>query len=373
MGEEGGLPLFDPRRAAALALAVILGCASPPGTPPVPPAAPAASPATPPPASAAPNARPKPLRLQHAYEHPEPLELLPVTPEMAQVTCQGVPLGRVFAWIDQRTRSEATEPTLKLKYVCPPSLVPLLEHRWREMSCEARLVAVKMLVAAKPPLAWHALTLLLEDNHLNVYRCAAGGMDVRREAMWGLIALSAEQAVPLERTLASAALCCESESNHEDHYRIIGNNKEPDALDHLRWLVTRNEAGRRGAVRGDETWALAAMIKLGGAPERRLFITTVSSLARSPGDTTDAAHIIGRQLTYIGDRGLARAMLPWLDRHDRYTSHGVALDSLAEHAVDQAMRMGIDTGPRHRKTVEDREPPEAIEATRRALEALPAE
>ncbi|MEP7123340.1 MAG: hypothetical protein ABJE95_20610 [Byssovorax sp.] len=251
--------------------------------------------------------------------------------------------------------------------------MPLLEHRWSEMSCDGRFFAVKMLVATKPLLAWHALTVLLDSAELPGHRCADGGLEARREAMSGLVALSAVQTVPLEQTLMSMALGSGSDGNHADDYRIIGNSKEPDALEHLHWLVARIEGERHGAVRGDESWALAAMIKLGSVPERRRFIAMVSSLAAAPGDTTDAAHVVGRQLTYVGDQRLARAMLPWLDRRDRYTSHGVVLNNLAECAVDQAKLMGIDTGGRHRKTVEEPEPPEAIEATRRALEALPGE
>ncbi len=229
----------------------------------------------------------------------------------------------------------------------PPRLVEELRAIRPDLEGNSLRVAVACLEAAGSPEAASLLLDMTDDDDLIVAAAAAD-------------ALFRVPSPPPADRLLEAALRRAEPFLRGRLYRLAGQVGDESTLDTLRKIPERDP----GAAFDAEL----ATVKLGGKPERKDFVVRVERAV--PEQALD----LGDALQYVGDRALARALLPWLSKTDPVLRLGgdnepvPKMARMCDAAVLFARQLGVSIPGPPEIDVYDRG---VLEAAERLLSAMP--
>jgi len=188
----------------------------------------------------------------------------------------------------------------------------------------ARELAVAVVARRDGLRAGELLLKLLADLDLQVVAFAAKSLSEIHHLPdpTALLAAAAKETEPFVR---------------ECLYQAVGRTGRKDVLESLRKSTAREIDARA------RSWAEAALVRLGAPAERETL------RKRIPTAPPDDAEFLCDQVVYIGDRSLAKAMLPWAEDEEPVRAldpHGrPVIVRMCDLVVWTAHRLGVSVQP----------------------------
>ncbi len=229
-----------------------------------------------------------------------------------------------------------------------PTLVAEIERAMPTFDTESGLLAVISLIVYNGPGVGAALLALTHNQHPQVAAEAARGLGKvkDRPPIATILAAIPSRTDPLIRG---------------ELYLVAGSAGDARQLDLLR-KAAAGESDEEAAAQ-----AQIAAVKLGGLPEREAFMRRIREAV--PAQATRVLE----QMRYVGDRTLAKALLPWLSNTASVTRLGTDAAGRSARMCDVALwtahLLGVRFEPQPTKL--DNYPPGMIAAAAAALRELP--